>query len=163
MTQNSLQSRPQPAPESLPGLMIPLASRVLLVPTVAVAEIVAYLEPLPVDPAPAWLLGDFPWRGQRVPLLSLELLSGEPAPPLQATTRVAVFNNTGVSTDLPFIAIATEGIPKLVQVSEQDLQASDNGPRSFESARLVWQGEELVIPDLSALERACLDCSSSNG
>lgn len=155
--ENRLQDPEQLNPEIIASILIPLATRSLLVPTVAVAEIVPYHKPRPIGESPDWLLGEFSWRDQRVPLMSLELLCGEQAPELHGGSKVAVFNNTGISDDLPFVAIASAGIPKLVQVSTEDLSVSQVDARPFESLRVVLHGEEAVIPDISSLEQVWLE------
>ena len=95
-------------------------------------------------------------------MISLELLNGEPAAELRATSRVAVFNNTGVSHDLPFIAISTDGIPKLSQVGSDDLAISERPAQPFETMRVILDGEELVIPDVTSLEQVYLNWRSGN-
>lgn len=141
----------------IPSLMVPLATRMLLVPTVSVAEIVSCEAAEPIDHGPNWLQGYFLWRNQKVPLISLELLNGEPAVEQRASSRIAVFNNTGVSHDLPFIAVSTNGIPKLSQVGSEDLAVSATPALPFETMRVILDGEELVIPDITALEQLYLD------
>ena len=158
---NGLQNLEQRATEILASILIPLATRSLLVPTVAVAEIVPYQKPRALESAPDWLLGEFAWRNQKLPLLSLELLSGEQAPAVASSTRVVVFNNTGMSDELPFLALRSAGIPKLIQVSAADMQVSETSPRPFENLRVMLQGEETVIPDISSLEQVWLDWCSS--
>ncbi len=152
----------QMAPEVVPSLMIPLAGRTLLAPTVTVAEMVPYAEAAPIADAPDWLLGHFMWRDQKVPLLSFEVLSGEAKPDIQPKSRVAVFNNTGVSDELPFIAVPTQGIPKLVRVGCEDIFAlEEKACRAFERLHVALDGDELVIPDISALEQVFLDWSKN--
>lgn len=146
--------------EVLPSLMIPLATDVLLVPTVTVAEIVSPSAPESIADSPDWLLGYFHWREQKVPLLSMELLSGA-ATAAETASRIVVFNNTGVSSDLPFIAIVANGIPKLVQVQAEDLSLSDHSPGPFENLRVILNGEPVVIPEISSLERVYLDWYNS--
>ncbi|WP_439133109.1 chemotaxis protein CheW [Pseudomaricurvus sp.] len=155
---SALKTIEQFAPDVVPSLMIPLAERTLLAPTVSVAEMVPYAAPETINDAPDWLLGYFLWRDVKVPLLSFEILCGETQPELQAKSRIAVFNNTGVSPDLPFVAVPTQGIPKLVRVSEEDISMmEDRSCRTFERMHVTLSGEEVLIPDVSALEQVYLD------
>ncbi len=154
----ALNSIEHSLPEVVPSLMIPLAGRTLLAPTVSVAEIVPYAPPLPIEHAPAWLLGTFIWRDQQVPLLSFEGLCGDSQPDPHSRSRVVVFNNTGVSEELPFIAIATQGIPKLARVGAEDISAQDAiAPGAYERLWVLLNGEGLLIPDITALEQIYLD------
>lgn len=145
----------------IPCLLVPLHNRTLLVPTVTVAEMV------PVAPyegeadSPDWFLGFFEWRGQKVPLVSFELLAGDTDASVAAKGRVAVMNNTGVSEDLPFIAIPTQGIPRMARVSPEDIKEDANAVKKpFELMRVKIGLEELTIPDVTALEKAYLEFRS---
>ncbi|GAB3112961.1 chemotaxis protein CheW [Aestuariicella hydrocarbonica] len=156
--ESAIKTIEQQALEAVPSLMIPLAGRTLLAPTVTVAEMVAYSEPEPVPGAPDWLLGFVEWRDLKVPLLSFEVLSGEGVPEIQPKSRMAVFNNTGVSDDLPFIALPTQGIPKLVRVTEEDISEAEGlSCRALERMYVMLSGEKLLIPDVSALEQVFID------
>ena len=57
---------------SLTGLLLPLSDRTLLVPNVALAELIPYRAPQATPGLPAWLLGQVAWRDLRLPLLSFE-------------------------------------------------------------------------------------------
>ena len=161
--ESALQTIEQMAPDVVPSLMIPLANRTLLVPTVTVAEMVPYSQAEAVDGGPDWLLGNFFWRDLKVPLLSFEVLNGEALPEIQPKSRVAVFNNTGVSEQLPFIAIATQGIPKLARVSAGDISVNeDESAKPFDRLHVTLNGEGLLIPDITALENVYLEWSGSH-
>jgi len=143
--------------EDIPSLMLPLSRRVLLVPTVSVAEIVHYKKPEPINESPAWLLGQLQWRDLDVPLLSLEILNGEANPGINALTRVAVFNGSSEGDELNFYAIVTQGTPKLSRITEDDVSICENselGP--YETMAVTVEEEEQRIPDLVAIERAYL-------
>ncbi|MBW3067889.1 chemotaxis protein CheW, partial [Pseudomonas aeruginosa] len=47
---------------SLTGLLVPLADRTLLLPNVAVAELIPYRAPPTSDGAPGWVRGPIAWR-----------------------------------------------------------------------------------------------------
>lgn len=162
MSDNTQLAKPQGSaqqttPENIPCLMIPLAGRSLLVPTVTVAEMVSYKRPEPVEDSPEWLLGVVEWRNQRVPVLSFEVLNGEANPGVATRSRLAVFNNTGVSEDLPFIAVVSQAIPKLVRVTASDIDEADIALEPFDRMWVDVEGEQAVIPDVSALEQLYVD------
>lgn len=148
----------------IPCLMLPMSEHQLLAPTVSIAEIVSYVHPSPVADAPHWLLGQVEWRKQTVPLLSLEALRGEASAALGPRTRIAVFNNTGVSDELPFFAVVTQGIPRLTRVQAAIIQ-EDTGqaPKPFERMRVELEGEACSIPDVAALEQVILDYRRQGG
>jgi chemosensory pili system protein ChpC len=125
---------------------------------VTVAEIVPVSQVIPVEDAPAWYLGNCSWREQTIPLLSFEVMNGEDKPGVASRSRFAVLNTTGVNESLPFIAILTQGLPRLARVTEEEIterEDADNKP--FELMHVSWAGEEAVIPHVEAMERAFLD------
>ncbi len=160
--ESALQTIEKMSLDIVPSLMIPLAGRTLLVPTVTVAEMVPFAQAETVADAPDWLLGDFHWRDLRVPLLSFEVLNGEALPEIQPKSRIAVLNNTGVDEGLPFIAVATQGIPKLVRVSGEDITVNEEEScQSFDRLQATLSGENVVIPDVTALENVYLEWRNS--
>lgn len=144
--------------EEVASLLIPLQGRMLLAPNVTIAEIVPVAQVVPVENAPAWYLGNCTWREQTIPLLSFEVMNGEDKPGVAQRSRFAVINTTGVNESLPFIAILTQGLPRLARVTEEEIterEDADNKP--FELMHVSWAGEEAVIPNVEAMERAFLD------
>lgn len=144
--------------EEVASLLIPLAGRLLLLPTVTVAEMAPYRQPQPEANTPDWYLGVFIWREQPVPLLSFEVLNGESRPDPTSHSRVAVLNNTGVSDNLPFIALPTQGIPRLARVNAEEISTvAVEDKKPFELMHVSVAGETAVIPDVGALEKVYLD------
>ena len=69
------------------------------------------------------------------------------------TSRIAVVNTIGKhQKDLPFFAIVTQGIPRLVKVGNEISQQSDRKPGKADSAMITLDGEEAVIPNIEYLE-----------
>ena len=99
--------------QEVASLLIPIQGRLLLAPNVTVAEIVPVSQVIPVADAPAWYLGNCNWREQTIPLFSFEVMNGEDKPGVASRSRFAVLNTTGVNESLPFIAILTQGLPRL--------------------------------------------------
>lgn len=144
--------------QEVASLLIPIQGRLLLAPNVTVAEIVPVSQVIPVQDAPAWYLGNCAWREQTIPLLSFEVMNGEDKPGVASRSRFAVLNTTGVNESLPFIAILTQGLPRLARVTEEEItQREDADNKPYELMHVSWAGEEAVIPDVEAIERAFLD------
>ena len=144
--------------EEVASLLIPVQGRQLLAPNVTIAEIVPVSQVVPVQDAPAWYLGNCSWREQTIPLLAFEVLNGEDKPRVSSRSRFAVINTTGINEYLPFIAILTQGLPRLARVTEEEItEREDADKKPFELMHVSWAGEEAVIPDVEAMERAFLD------
>ena len=142
------------------SLRIPVTDKYLLLPSVSVAEIVGFTPPKVVDNTPVWMMGIFSWRETEVPLLCWEVLTGGSQPEPDSFQRIVVLNNTGLNDDLPFIALAAQGIPHLERVTteliEQDTSAELN---AFELMAVDVAGSHAYIPNIAALEQAYLDLS----
>lgn len=141
-------------PESLECMLIPIKAQTLIVPRRSVAEMALVAPIFPDNSGPDWFLGFYSWRNGRVPLVSFEKLNGESVAGINPNGRIAVFNSTGVSDDVPFIAIPTQGIPRVLSVSQEDILSSNQSGRTYETMLVRVGNEELAIPDITGLENA---------
>lgn len=142
---------------SVPSLLIPLEGEMLLLPNAAVAEIIDYNDPEPVEKSPDWLLGLLLWRGYRLPLLSFENVTGKQPSLTDGSVRIAIINNLKGNNDLPFFGIVIQGIPSLTQANQSIVIASANETVDAETRQGVLRdvlvhGHPAVIPDLDAIE-----------
>lgn len=140
---------------TLTGLILPLSDRSLLLPNVAVAELIDYQDSSAEPDAPAWYLGPISWRELTLPLLSFEATCGSRTL-VGGRARIVVLNALGGHADLRFIALLVQGIPRSCKVDSQ-LSYVDVPLTSLELAA-VQVGETVArIPDLIGLERLWLD------
>lgn len=155
---SNIQISPLTQEAEIPCMLLSLVGQTLLVPNVSVAEM-APVRPLVSSPdTPDWMLGFYEWRELQVPVVSYELLSGMGTSGLNPNGRLAVLNNTGVSELLPFIAIPTQSIPRIVRVSQDDIVEDEKAKRKpFDLMTVIVGVETLVIPDISAMESAYLN------
>lgn len=133
----------------IPSLMVPLQGRPLLVPNLAVAEIVPFNAPVPETGKPSWYLGHIMWRGVKVPVISVVQVRGDDED-IPAEARIAVFN--GLGGEVPFYGVISHGIPRLVRVRQQDLEAMDGMYTPIDDAFVAVGGELAIIPNLIQLE-----------
>ncbi len=149
--------------QEVASLLIPLQGQTILLPNVTVAEIIPAAPVQHIENAPLWYLGNFQWRELTVPLLSLEALNGEAVPSIHSRARFAVLNTTGLHGDLPFIAILTQGLPRLARVSEDEISVREDAEnRRYDLMHVSWAGEYTLIPDVAAIEQTFLDYLHSN-
>lgn len=140
---------------SLTALQVPLADRTLLLPNVALAELIGYRAPQVSAGMPAWFLGQVSWRDLQLPLLSFEAASDGRAQ-VGAGARVAVLNALGGRPRVKFFALLVQGIPHSVKVAADLARA--NVPLSPLELEAVSIGEEVLkIPDLIGLEQKLED------
>lgn len=156
MSDNSLEV--SESGSDIPCFLLPLQDETLLVPTVTVAEMGA-IQPFEIiHNTPDWFLGFYNWRNIRVPVISFETLNGKNSPRINSRGRVAVLNNTGVSEQIPFISLLTQNIPRMTRVEEKDISENPASDKRQHDLMAVKVGlEELVIPDIEALEKAVVE------
>ncbi len=141
----------------LPCLLVPLSDRNLVLPTVTVAEMVPYKVPSRGSRGPDWYLGEIHWRNTLVPLLCYEVINGGSYPGVASRSRIAVLNATGLSEQLPFIGILTQGIPRLAQVENSYIRQNDDVTSApYDFMQVAIAAEEATIPNVQALEQAFL-------
>ena len=141
--------------ENVRSLWVPLEESSLLVPNVAIAEVINY-QPLDlVQDGPEWLLGRLRWRNQELPVVSMERLLGLNPPQSGHGARITVFNTVKPDTMLPFFAAVTAGIPRLLQADADSLGASLRADRNFPTTVadcVELDSAEALIPDLEAIQ-----------
>lgn len=141
-------------PREIRCVVMPVGQLRLLLPNATVAEVITLPSTDPVDDAPAWLLGRFAWRGWRVPLVSFARLAGTGKGDPGLVARVAVLKAPGGNPDLPFIAVVTEGFPRLTTLNAELIIPTHDGkplPAGVRAQVLV-RDDVAVIPDLEAIE-----------
>ena len=145
------------AGEKLSTLLLPIGDASLLLPNVAVAEIIPFRHPRPVSGKPMWFHGTFEWRGQEIPLIAYEVLSGERAQPVPRGERIAVMNNFIGDERLPFFALVMTGLPKLLRILPEEIHRLDGDEATdYELQHVVADRHSAVIPNLEALQQAVL-------
>ena len=127
----------------------------LLVPLAVVAEIVAYVPPVPPGAAGDWVLGSVAWRGHALAVGSAERLLGRVAARPGTRTRIAVLHALGVGPALRYYGLVLRDLPNVIAVAEGAVRWIDAGrPRPGTMVGLVEAGARYAwIPDLGAIER----------
>ena len=135
-------------------LTIPLDGETVLLPNSAIAEVIAYKNPNPIDDAPEWFLGYIDWREKRVPLISFESISGKVFSSAKKNSRICVLNTLNGNAQLPYVSILSQGIPSLAIVQEQGLEDKEGSEERPAVAGIVEVGGvEAVIPNIDELEQ----------
>ncbi|MEI7036111.1 chemotaxis protein CheW [Fulvimonas yonginensis] len=145
----------QPLPREIRCVLVPVGQLRLLLPNATVAEVITLPTPEPVQGAPEWLLGRIAWRGWRVPLVAFTKLAGAPEGDAELTVRVAVLKAPGGNARLPFIAVLTQGFPRLTTLNAELVIPTHDGtplPPGVKAQVLV-RDDIAVIPDLEGIEQ----------
>jgi len=140
--------------ESVRSLWLPLGEFGMLVPNIAVAEVVGY-QPLEVLAASEdWCLGALRWRGRRIPVVSIELMCGYDRPRMRRNPHLAIMNNCRADSTLDFYALVMTGIPRLIVADAEMLGgAVESDVQDAAIACLVQLGEASgVIPNMPVIQ-----------
>jgi chemosensory pili system protein ChpC len=140
------------ATEQLRSLWIPLREVGMLLPHVAVAEVGSYRVPEEQPDTPEWLLGTIVWRGQTVPVISLELLCGDELPANPVYSRLIVVNSVRVDSPVRHYAIVAAALPRSVQIDGDIVDDFESCQLPAIHCRVYIGREQAVIPNLDYLQ-----------
>jgi len=144
----------QPLPREIRCVLVPVGNLRLLLPNATVAEVITLTTPEPVAGAPEWLLGRISWRGWRVPLVSFTKLAGAEEGDAELSMRVAVLKALGGNAEQPFVAVLTQGFPRLTTLNAELIIPTHDGkplPHGVKAQVLV-RDDVAMIPDLEGIE-----------
>ncbi len=138
------------------GVLIQVAGTRLLLPNAAIAEVLSFAPPEPIDGAPDWLLGRIRWRGWNVPLVAFSRYSEISEEQGGLGSKVIVLKALGGDTKRPYFAILTQGFPRLVTVTDSALVRLDEGEELADGvlSRVRLNQDDAVVPDLVGLEES---------
>ena len=135
-------------------LTIPLNNETALLPNSAIAEVIGFKAPIPIDDAPEWFLGYIDWRDKKVPLISFESISGKELTTAKKNSRICVLNTLNGSHQIPYVGILSQGIPSLAIIQEHGLKDKESiDGRSAVGAVVEAGGTEAIIPNIDEIEQ----------
>ncbi|WP_435103059.1 chemotaxis protein CheW [Arhodomonas sp. AD133] len=144
--------------DSIRCLIAPLGNQRWLIPGAMVAEVVSYQEP-ESGGGPDWFAGFARWRGQRLPVVAPELLSGERHEP-GARARLLVIKAVTGRLPTDYYALVAGGIPHLHNATESTLAPAGGGGDELTTPVLA-AGEEMLLPALDIIETRLAEAVAS--
>ncbi|MEO8778260.1 MAG: chemotaxis protein CheW [Rhodanobacter sp.] len=146
-------------PREIRCVLVPIGDLRMLLPNATIAEVITQSAPEPLDGAPEWVLGRIAWRGWRVPLVSFTRLAGSPDGDSESMVRVAVLKALGGDPRLPFIAVQTQGFPRLTTLNSELIIPTHDGKGLSPGVRahVLVRDDVAMIPDLEWIEANLLE------
>ncbi len=138
--------------EQVRSLWVPLRDANMLLPNAAVAEVGYYRVPDEKSDMPEWMLGSISWRGQTLPVISIELLCNYPVPANLVYSRLLIINSVRPESILPFYAVVTAGLPRPVLFGNQLVDEVEACNLQALQCRVFIGREQAVIPDLDHIQ-----------
>jgi chemosensory pili system protein ChpC len=97
------------------------------------------------------------WRGLGIPLISFERIFGLRGGSAVRNSRAIILNTLNGNRQLPFVAILSQRIPRLLLVTARMLKTVNNAPaQEGILSRVEIQGEHAMIPDIDKMEQLLL-------
>ena len=141
------------AEKEIRTILAPLIDGHVLLPNSAVAEVLNFTPPEPFKQSPAWLLGEMAWHGWQVPIICFEqLVNKKNRSSVTPRSRILIIKTLGESTQVNYIGLVIQGLPKLKKVTPDTLleQEADELPETLFS-RVSIDDLPAVIPELGEL------------
>jgi chemosensory pili system protein ChpC len=134
-------------------VMIPLNGTQLLLPNICVAEILPWRRVKVLADAPEWCLGLLGWRGESIPVVRFERFNKTSIEDRRVGRCMIVMNRARTSDSIPFYALAAEGLPRMVQLTDDDLTNVPTQLGKAEVISLRVGTEAAIIPNLELIEQ----------
>jgi chemosensory pili system protein ChpC len=136
-------------------IMAALENGHVLLPNSAVAEVLEFTAPEPFKQAPVWLMGELAWHGWQVPVINyLRMVDGNAGAVVTRKARILIIKTLGESTQVNYIGLVIQGLPKLKTVTADKLveQKTAKLPKALFS-KVTIDDETALIPELGYLTK----------
>ncbi len=142
-------------PQTLRCLLIPFGDGQAILPNSTVVEVLPYAPPLPVERAPAWVMGNLLWRARPIPLVTLERLVHDARPQTGIRSRIVVLHALGDNAKLLNFGLLAADVPRLLNLERHEIVKDEAAAPT--TGVLSWarvNDQAMVIPDLGVMEEA---------
>ena len=143
------------ADKEIRTLLAPMTNIYVMLPNSVIGEILTFSSPEPFKQGPSWLLGEIAWHGWQVPVINYErMLRASDETKVTSKSRILLVKTLGESTQVNYIGLLIQGLPRLKKVSADTLveKQTNDLPNSIFS-EVIIDDLEAVIPDLGDLTR----------
>jgi len=137
------------------SLIVPLCEQQFVIPQTGLAEVIAREMPETVGSEAQWLKGLINWRGQQIPVVSLEELCGRNGDVASKDSRYVVLYGVEKIPGLNYYAVEVSGIPHPVKLADANILQGGVKDQDCElvAFNVLVDGEEAVILNTALLER----------
>ena len=137
---------------SIRCMQLPLLGLQVLMPNSAVAEIIGYSEPEPEYKGSEWLDGMIFWRGELIPIISLEKMCKSESVEPGARSRIAVIYNLNKDPDFVYLGIIMQDIPRAYLAEPDKMQEVVVAQNcAYLQCKADIMNDQLMIPDMDAI------------
>lgn len=136
-------------------ILAPLNEGYVMLPNSVVGEILNFNSPEPFKQGPAWLLGEIAWHGWQVPVINYErMIKDNGITTITSKSRILIVKTLGESTQVNYIGLLIQGLPRLKKVNASTLQEleTEELPETVFS-KVSIDDLQAFIPELGDLTR----------
>lgn len=138
------------------SLLIPLSGQQMIVPQTGLAEVISREPATELEGGAAgWLRGTINWRGQQIPVISVEQLCGRDAPDVTKDSRYVVLYAVERIPGLNYYAVEVTGIPHPMRLHDGNLLKGGSGVPGCKAIAMnvLADGDEAVLLDNRFIEQ----------
>ena len=133
-------------------MLLQLTSLNLLIPNSAVAEIIGYSKPRPLQNTSDWFAGVVLWRGVYVPVVAIEQMCHLATAAVGPRARIAIIYNPDKDPELPYLGIHMQDIPRAYLAEADSMESGgDDGLSEYLVTRVDDEQLNRAIPDLDKI------------
>ena len=143
--------------EELTCVMIPISGARLLLPNVSVAEIVPSRRTKTLEQGPSWCIGFVGWRGRTVPVVNYPGFALDGDEHSAAPRCMVIMNRAHSVQGPPFYALAAEGLPRMLQLADGDVDTADGALGPADVMHVSVGTETAIIPNLGYIEERLVE------
>ncbi len=134
-------------------MLIPSEPETLVLPTSVMAEVIDYQQPMAMDSAPPWLLGEIEWENRQVPVFSFSaLINANDVGEVPGKSKIMILKSLSESARIPYLGVLLDDLPRPISIKEGDIEETGDDKKSLGVYRRVTVDEqEAIIPDLDRL------------
>ncbi|MCW8855260.1 MAG: chemotaxis protein CheW [Gammaproteobacteria bacterium] len=142
------------AEEQIKCVLLNINEDQLILPKKAVAEVVPIRNIINVANKPDWMLGYLDWRGNSIPLVSIEAMGGIRMPSLASgDVKAAVVYVVSEDASFNFMSFLVKGTPKVINIKPASIVADEaESQHPAVEQKILVHGEKASIVDLLKLE-----------
>ena len=142
------------AEEQIKCVLLSINEDLLILPKKAVAEVVPIRNIINVANKPNWMLGYLDWRGNSIPLVSIEAMGGVRMPSLASgDVKAVVVYVIGEDASFNFMSFLVKGAPKVINIKPTSVITDEEESRHpVVEQKILVHGEKASIVDLMKLE-----------
>ena len=135
-------------------MLIPTDRETLLFPTSVMEEVIDFQQPVAIELAPPWLLGNVEWDSRQVPVFSFSaLINGVDVGAITARSKIMIIKSLANSGRVPYLGLLLGDLPHPVTVKAEDLVETGDNKKSLGVFKriVLHEDQEAIVPDLDRL------------